>query len=143
MTAPYFVDTNVLIYAEDNDEPAKRDIAREMIPQLMVERTGKVSLQVLNEFFAAGTRKLGLDALAARRRVELYTRFDVVPLGTDDLLAAIDLHRLHQLSIWDTLILRAAMISGCRTLLTEDLQHGFKLEGLEVVNPFRESIGIS
>ena len=138
MTAPYFVDTNVLVYADDNDEPTKRDAARELIEQLMVERSGKVSLQVLKEFFAAGTRKLGIEAAAARRKVELYSRFDIVSLGTDDLLAAIDLHRLHQLSIWDTLILRAAMISGCRTLLTEDLQHGFKLDGLEVVDPFRD-----
>lgn len=55
----------------------------------------------------------------------------------DDVLAAIDLHRLHELSIWDTLIVRTAVMSGCRTLYTEDLQDGRRFEGLEVVDPFR------
>jgi predicted nucleic acid-binding protein len=138
MTGPYFVDTNVLLYAEDNDRAAKRDRARALIGQLLVERSGRISLQVLNEFFAAGTKKLGLDAVAARRRIELYSRFDVVSLAVDDLLAAVDLHRLHQLSIWDALIVRAALVAGCKTLLTEDLQHGFRVDGLEVVDPFRD-----
>ena len=137
MTGPFYVDTNVLLYAEDNDQEAKRDVARDLISGLFGQRNGKISLQVLKEFFAAGTKKLGLDPLAAKRRVELYSRLDVVHLSTDDLLTAIDLHRLHQSAIWDALILRSAVISGCRTLLTEDLQHGFKLEGVEVVNPFR------
>jgi predicted nucleic acid-binding protein len=61
---------------------------------------------------------------------------DIVRIEPVDLLGAIDLHRLHGFSIWDALILRAALVSGCRTLYTEDLQHGFKIESLEVVNPF-------
>jgi predicted nucleic acid-binding protein len=100
------------------------------------ERTGRISLQVLQEYFAAATRKLSMDAEVARRRIELYSRFDVVRLDPGDLLAAIDLHRLHRLSIWDALILRAAILSGCRRLYTEDLQTGFRIENLEVVNPF-------
>lgn len=61
----------------------------------------------------------------------------MVKLDTADVPAAIDLHRLHQLSIWDALIVRAAILSGCRTLYTEDLQHGQRFEGLQVVDPFR------
>ena len=136
MTGPFFVDTNVLVYADDNSEPTKRDLARALVRELMQDRSGKISLQVLKEFFAAGTRKLGLDAALARRRIELYSRLDVVDTSVTDLLAAIDLHRLHELSIWDALVMRSAVVSGCRTLLSEDLQHGFKLEGVEVVNPF-------
>jgi predicted nucleic acid-binding protein len=137
MTGPFFVDTNILVYADDNAQVAKRDRARDLIRRLMQERSGKVSIQVLAEFFSASTRKLGLAAVEVRRRIELYSRFDVVAFGSGDLLGAIDLHRLHRLSIWDALILRAASISGCRTLLTEDLHHGFKLDGLEVIDPFR------
>ena len=55
---------------------------------------------------------------------------------SDDLLAAIDLHRLHGFSIWDALVVRAALVSRCRVLYTEDLQHGQRIDGLEVVNPF-------
>lgn len=138
MTGPFFVDTNVLVYADDAREPTKQARARELLRRLIRERSGKVSLQVLQEFFAAATQKLGLDAVDARRRVEILSNLDVVKLEVDDVLAAIDLHRLHQLSIWDALIVRAAALSGCRTLYTEDLQHGRRFDGLRVVNPFRE-----
>jgi predicted nucleic acid-binding protein len=63
-------------------------------------------------------------------------RLEVVSLVADDVLAAIDLHRLHSLSIWDALIVRAALISGCTILYSEDLQRGRRFENLEVVNPF-------
>ena len=55
------------------------------------------------------------------------------------LATAIDLHRLHELSIWDALVVRAALIAGCRTLYTDDLRHGRRFEALQVVDPFRET----
>jgi predicted nucleic acid-binding protein len=136
MSVPIFLDTNVLVYADDDTQPEKRDRAKNLIRQAWRDRNGRVSLQVLQEYFNAATRKLRLDVTIARRKVELYSRFDVVKLNPNDLLAAIDLHRLHQFSIWDALILRAAIISGCRKLYTEDLQAGFRLDSLEIVNPF-------
>ena len=137
MTAACFVDTDVLVYADDARDPVKQARARELLRGLIEERSGKLSLQVLQEFFAAATGKLGLTAVDARRRIEILSHMDVVRLDVDDVLAAIDLHRLHQLSIWDALIVRAAVISGCRTLYTEDLQHGRRFEGLQVFDPFR------
>jgi len=92
---------------------------------------------VLQEFFAAATGKLGLAAVDARRRIEIFSHLDVVKLDVDNVLAAIDLHRLHELSIWDALIVTAAVMSGCRTLYTEDLQHGRRFDGLQVVHPSR------
>ncbi len=136
MSVPSFVDTNILVYADDASEPLKREVAQELIRNLFALRNGHLSLQVLQEYFASATRKLGVPVEAARRKVELYAKLDVVPLGSIDVLGAIDLHRLHRLSIWDGLILRAALISGCRRLYTEDLQAGFRVENLEVVNPF-------
>jgi predicted nucleic acid-binding protein len=103
----------------------------------MASGSGALSLQVLQEYFAVATRKLGLSAAAARRRVELFSKLDVVILGAEDILAAIDLHRLHALSIWAALVIRAALNAGCRTLYSEDLQDGQRIDGLEVVNPFR------
>lgn len=98
--------------------------------------TGVVSLQVLQEYFANATRKLGLDPDLARQKVEVYARFRVVEPSVVDLLAAIDLHRLHKLSVWDALILYSAKKAGCRVLLTEDLQHGQVIGGVKIVNPF-------
>ena len=71
-----------------------------------------------------------------RRRVVLYTRFDVVTLAAVDLFAAIDLHRLHRLSIWDCLVVRAALNGNCTMLHTEDLSDGYVIDTLTVSNPF-------
>jgi predicted nucleic acid-binding protein len=136
MTVPSFVDTNVVLYADDADAGTKRDVARALLARIFADGSAVVSVQVLQEYFSAATRRLGLPADAARSRVEVLARIDVVSLAPDDVLAAIDLHRLHLLSIWDALIVRAALISGCRILYSEDLQSGRRFEALEVVNPF-------
>ena len=136
MSGREFIDTNVLIHADDAREPQKRDRARALIRELMRARRGVVSLQVLQEFFAAATRKLGVTAEDAKRRVVLYARFDIVTLTPSDLLAAIDLHRLHHLSIWDCLVMRAALNANCTTLHSEDLSNGFVIDSLTVRNPF-------
>jgi predicted nucleic acid-binding protein len=138
MTGPCFVDTNVVVYADDVDAGAKCRTARALLGRLFTDGTAVVSIQVLQEYFSAATRRLGLPAAAARQRVEALGRLDVVRLAADDVLAAIDLHRLHGLSIWDALVVRAALVSGCRTLYSEDLQHGRRFEALEVVDPFAE-----
>ena len=137
MTAPYFVDTNVLVYADDRSAGVKRDRARELIRGAFRDGRARLSTQVLTEYFAVATRKLGLSSAAARRRVEIYAALTVLRPSVDDLLAAIDLHRLHELSIWDALIVRSARSSGCRVLYSEDLQHGRSFDGVLVVDPFR------
>lgn len=137
MTVRCFVDSNVFVYADDRSAGAKRDRARELIREVMGARTGVLSLQVLQEYFAVTTKKLGVSAAAARRRIEVLSRLDVVILGVEDVLAAIDLHRLHGFAIWDALVIRAALNAGCRILYSEDLQEGRRIDGLEVVNPFR------
>lgn len=137
MTVRCFVDSNVFVYADDRSAGEKRARARELIREVMSARTGVLSLQVLQEYFAVTTKKLGVSAAAARRRIEVLSRLDVVILGVEDILAAIDLHRLHGFAIWDALVIRAALNAGCRVLYSEDLQEGRRIDGLEVVNPFR------
>lgn len=67
----------------------------------------------------------------------MFARYHLVVLDIEDVLAAIDLHRLHQVSFWDALIVRAAKQGGCSILLSEDLQHGRSIDGVAIVNPFR------
>jgi predicted nucleic acid-binding protein len=136
MSARSFFDTNVLIYADDKAAPAKQRRALELLAEHRRAGTGVVSLQVLQEYFVAVTRKLGVDARIARRKVELLAEFDVAAPEVTDILAAIDLHRLHGFSFWDSLILRSAKQSGCSVLLTEDLQPQREIDGLRIVNPF-------
>lgn len=136
MSARSFFDTNVLIYADDKGAPAKQRRALELLADHRRMGTGVVSLQVLQEYFVAVTRKLQVHATVARRKVELLAEFDVMVPDLVDILAAIDLHRLHGFSFWDALILRSAKQSGCRTLYSEDLQPGRAVDGVIIVNPF-------
>jgi predicted nucleic acid-binding protein len=131
-----FFDTNILVYSDDPRDQAKQQTALTLIKQHMLQRTGIVSLQVLQEYFVSATGKLRLDAELAKRRVEVFAKFQVAEPAVADILAAIDLHRLHGLALWDALILRCAKQSGCRVVLTEDMQHGRVVDGLRIVNPF-------
>ena len=131
-----FLDTNVLVYTDDEDSPEKQRRAMELFAALRRRRSGVVSTQVLQEYFVTATRKLGVAAEVARRKTEIFGHLHMVTLGLEDILGAIDLHRLHGLSFWDALVVRAALVSGCSRLLSEDLQAGRRFERLEVVNPF-------
>jgi predicted nucleic acid-binding protein len=132
-----FLDTNVLVYADDRADTAKQRRAIELFNEHRRSRTGVVSIQVLQEYFVTITRKLRVDAYDARRRVELLSRFDVVVPDPGDVLAAIDLHRLYGISFWDGMILRCAKQGGCRVLLSEDMQVAREIDGVEIVNPFK------
>jgi predicted nucleic acid-binding protein len=137
MSARSFFDTNVIVYSDDKDAPAKQRRVIELLSEHRRDGTGVVSLQVLQEYFVTVTRKLHLDPGIARRKVELLAELDVAIPETADVLAAIDLHRLHGFSFWDALIVRAAKQSGCSVLFSEDFQHGRKVDGVRVVDPFR------
>jgi predicted nucleic acid-binding protein len=131
-----FFDTNVLVYADDTSSLEKRDRAIALFAEHLRRGTAVVSLQVLQEYFAAATRKLGLAPEMAQRKVEIMARARVVRLGAGDVIAAIELHRLTQMSFWDALIVHAARSAGAAVLYTEDLQSGAVLGGARVVNPF-------
>jgi len=131
-----FLDTNILVYSDDPRDPAKQADALDLMQRHLRSRTGVVSLQVLQEYFVSARGKLKLDAALARQRVEVFARFHVVEPKVGDILAAIDLHRLHGFSYWDALVIRCASQSGCSVLLTEDLQHGQVIDGVKIVNPF-------
>jgi predicted nucleic acid-binding protein len=131
-----FLDSNILLYCDDFASPAKQLKASELVFEHGIQRTGVISLQILQEYFVNATRKLGLDPGLARQKVEVYARFQLVEPKVGDVLAAIDLHRLSGFSYWDALVIRCASQSGCSVLLTEDLQHGQLIDGVKIVNPF-------
>ncbi len=137
MSARSFFDTNVLVYTDDNSSRAKQRQAVALVAEHRRDNTGVVSIQVLQEYFVAATAKLRVDSPTARRKVELLGEFDVVTPGLSDVLAAIDLHRLHRFSFWDALIIRSAQQAGCSILFSEDMQDLRDIDGLKIVNPFR------
>jgi len=131
-----FFDTNILLYADDASAPAKREKAIILFRDHLRSRTAVLSLQVLQEFFAAATRKLKLPPEVAQRKVEILARARVVRFDASDVIAAIELHRLNRVSFWDALIVQAARLAGVAVLYSEDLQAGSALAGVRVVNPF-------
>jgi predicted nucleic acid-binding protein len=137
MTVRSFLDTNVLIYADDKAAPGKQRRALNLVAEHRRARTGVISLQVLQEYFVTVTRKLRVESSIARRKVELLAEFHVAAPDVADILAAIDLHRLHNFSFWDALVIRSAKQSGCTVLFSEDMQHTRDIDGLQIVNPFK------
>lgn len=138
MTGRMFIDTNVAVYAMDDDAPLKQARAREVMSLARAE-SHVVSPQVLQEFFHVVTRKLARPVAteAAASAVRVLARLTVVPADAALVVAAIELHRRHQFSLWDALILQSAVAGGCDRILTEDLQDGFRFGTLVVDNPFK------
>lgn len=136
MTGLSFFDTNILVYADDVSSPAKQKRAVSLLSGHLRRGTAVVSLQVLQEYFVAATRKLKVPPELAQRKVEILGRGKVVRFESNDLVAAIELHRLTQISFWDALIVHAARSAGVAVLYTEDLQAGSSIGGVRIVNPF-------
>lgn len=131
-----FLDTNLFLYCDDDAQPEKQSRALEVVIEHRTHGTGVVSIQVLQEYFANAVRKYGTDPVIARKKVEVYARFEVVEPVLADLFAAIDLYRSQMISYWDAMILHCAQRAGCRILLSEDMQHGQTINGVRIVNPF-------
>ena len=136
MKKPEFFDTNIFVYADDESAPAKQDRAIQLIANARRWGTLVVSLQVMQEYFAVVTRRLGVDAALAQRKVELLARARVVRFDETDVIAAIELHRLTRISFWDAMIVHAARIAGADVLYSENLQAGAIIGGVRVENPF-------
>ena len=136
MTAPVFVDSNVLLYALDVADKNKQRAAQAWRSALWSSRMGRLSFQVLGEFYVNAIR-LRPDAVDDAR-AEIRDLLAWRPIVTDAALLehGWKLQDRYRLSYWDALIVAAAKAAGCGYLLTEDLQAGQKLDGVEVVSPF-------
>lgn len=132
-----FFDTNILVYTEDSSFPEKQRVASSLLDTHLTADTAVLSLQVLQEYFATVTRKLRVPAERAQRRVEIFACAKVIRFEIADLIAAMEFHRLTQISFWDAMIVHAARTGGASILYSEDLQHGAFIGGVRVLNPFR------
>ncbi len=133
-----FVDTNVLLYAEDRAHSGKHAVARTWLRELWLRRSGRLSTQVLNEFYVIATRKLKPpmppgDARAEVRRLQRWQPW-VVDHATVESAWAVESR--FGVNYWDALMVAAAQQQGCDYLLTEDLQHEQLMDGVRILNPF-------
>jgi|SRR5947209_6470695 len=136
MIAPVFVDTNVLIYALDEADLKKQQAARVWRAELWKSRRGRISFQVLQEFYAKVTQKWPSARQEARSEVRDLLAWRPVAVDEEILEHGWKIQDRYHLSFWDALIVAAAKSAACRYLLTEDLQADQDLDGLLVVNPF-------
>jgi predicted nucleic acid-binding protein len=134
-----FIDTNVLVYADASDVPAKQAGAIALITRLRLDGTGVVSTQVLQEFANVALRKLRLPPALVRERLAFYGNFDVVQTSPALIDAALDLHLTHDIAFYDALIAQAAIVSGCATLWSEDFQTSRRFGRLTIRNPFGDT----
>jgi predicted nucleic acid-binding protein len=133
-----FVDTHVLVYAHDLDSGEKRAIAEHVLRQLWQDETGALSVQVLQEFYAALTGGIAspVPRRAARDLVNAYSVWPIVTLDPADVLTASDFEERYRLGFRDAMIVVGARKAGATLLLSDDLRPYRPITGLEVRNPF-------
>jgi len=139
MSAKFFLDTNILMYAHDTSAGAKHERAKALLEELWRDRTGVVSTQVLQELSVNLRRKAGrpLDVKATREIVADYLTWQVVVNGGESILDALDLEARYPISFWDALVVQAAQASGAEILYSEDLADSQTYGSVRVINPLR------
>lgn len=137
MNGKTFVDTNVLLYAYDRTSVTKQNAARKVLHGLWLDKTGVLSMQVLQEFYFNVTRKIAspLPQTTARKIVVTYSRWCVGASPTQ-IAAAFSIEDKAKISFWDALIVASALSGGASRILTEDMNHGQRIAGLLIENPF-------
>lgn len=140
LQANCFIDTNILVYAFDRSAGQKHTIAAQLVREFWQNETGRLSIQVLQEFVITVTRKVAnpLDLQTVRQIVADLAQWRVHSPEVSNLLQALDLQERYRLSFWDAMILQSAACMGCKQLLSEDLNHGQAYGDVYVINPFRE-----
>ena len=137
MSGKTFVDANVLIYAHDKDAITKNEIAKAVLRDLWTERTGVLSMQVLQEFYFNVTRKISipLSKDLARIVVSSYVPW-CMETTPAEISAAFRIEDESRIGFWDALIVSSALKSGATRILSEDLSPGQRIAGILVENPF-------
>ena len=141
MSDRFFVDTNLLVYSRDASEPVKQQKAMKWMTRLWHDKSGRLSFQVLQEFYITVTHKLdpGLPIDIARTDVRSLMSWQPLSASSTVMERAWTIQDRYGLSWWDALIVSAAQTGDCRYLLTEDLQEQQDLGNVQVINPFHSS----
>ena len=132
-----FVDTNVLVYANDGGAGAKHEKSVELLARLFEDGSGALSVQVLAEFYSVATRRLGRKSEEAEAAIRDLGGWAIHRPGHADVLKASQLHRRYNIAWWDAMILNSAIEAGCSVLWSEDLSDGQRYSTVTVQNPFR------
>jgi predicted nucleic acid-binding protein len=140
MSDRVFVDTNILVYAHDLDAGEKNKAAKSIVAELWESRNGIISTQVLQEFYVTLTRKIQspVKRASARQIIKNYLSWDLVVNDGLVILHASEIEEIHRISFWDAMIVAAAYSKNSDIIMTEDISDSQKIEGIRIVNPFRD-----
>jgi predicted nucleic acid-binding protein len=135
-----FLDTNVLVYALDEDQGKRHETARALVEDLWESGRGVLSTQVLQELYVTLTRKLLKPITRPRARAVIgrYSAWPTHQITPDDIMAASELEQRHSLSFWDALIIVAAQRMNAVRLVSEDMQDDRRFGSVRIVNPFAD-----
>lgn len=138
MSDRVFVDTNILVYARDAGQQARQPVAEAWLKFLWKGRHGRLSMQVLQEYYVVVTAKLkpGLPIAQAREDVRNLQLWEPVVTDAALLESAWRLADRYGFAWWDAQIVAAAKRADCSLLLSEDMRHGMEIDGMRIVNPF-------
>ena len=138
MSLIVLLDTNVLLYAIDDLDLAKRDQARAWIAACWTKRCGRISTQVLNEFYSKARRKFSsaIGAGDARAEVRRYQHWKPWQIDHATVETAWAIESRYGLNYWDALVVASAQHQGCSHVITEDLQHAHQIDSVQILNPF-------
>ena len=134
-----FIDTNILIYTQASDEPRKQRIALDLLRDLFESGKGVISTQVLQEYANVAIKKLRLSPSDIREQLLFWEHLEVIHLTPAIIHTGLDLHQTRSLSFFDALIVAAGQTSGCTVLYSEDMNAGESVNGLRIVNPFKQT----
>lgn len=139
-----FLDTNIFVYAIDTSskEKKKREHARNLVKHHIINESGVISIQVLQEFFQVSTHKIK-KPLSVEEALEFLQYISILQIVRPDynmVTAAIHLHKNNSVSFWDAMILQSAKSAACNFVLSEDLQDGFRLDEMVIKNPFNNLV---
>ena len=138
MEDKYFIDTNILVWANDRTEKAKHERAKQILVDGIARGNVTISTQVLGEFYVTITRKIQvkLEPSIARKEIHLLKAIEIVEIDLNLVLQAIDISSKYDFSYWDSLILAAAQKAECTILYSEDLNPNQIVDSITIVNPF-------
>jgi predicted nucleic acid-binding protein len=137
----YFVDSNVVLYQFSPNDPGKQAIAKDWMLVLWSRGAGRISWQVIHEFYSISVNKFKIPTITARRIIDGLLEWDPAVPTTRVLYGAWHWCDRANINYWDALIVAAAEQSECRWLLSEDLQDGQHFGSVTVINPFLHNPG--
>ncbi len=139
MSGRFFLDTNIFVYTFDPNAPSKSKKAAQLIRRAVDSGEGMISYQVVQEFLNVALRRFSPAMSTAEAEQYLVTVLRpllAIHSSPALYLSALKLREKYRLSWYDSLIAAAAVEGGCDRLVSEDLQHGQKIEGVRIENPF-------